>query len=242
MHPFERLLTGSEQDVAAMFARFATNPTDDVDRRLEAIGHAVGLNPSQLVCAFGFSAHAVALPRVLSVLGFSSYDAMWSRRNYVFINDVYQRLSIDNVLDIYREVGRNPAQHDIVPDLILSRLNNIESQIEATINPVILGSYKLEIRGLYENRLASPELLDIRMSREYEVLRGLADEVALAVRAGALTATQVLHADGITPEEKRRMLFLGLVSRAEVEQRLRAAEAGDVERRILTDALAQESG
>lgn len=240
MHPFESLLRGSEKDVAAMFARFGTELSADVDRRIDEIGHQLGLNASQLVCGFGFNRNAANLPRVLNVLGFSSFDAMWSHRNYVFINDAYHGLSIDNILDIYSEVSDDPEAHDLIPDLILSRLNNIEAQIEATINPVMLGSYKLEIRAVYENHLASPELVETRLSADYEVLRGIADEIPLMVRNGASDAWQILGRQGVSPEEKRRLYFLELVSADDLRKRLENPAVGELERKILSEALEQQ--
>ena len=165
---------------------------------------------------------------------------MWSHRNYIFINDAYHGLSIDNILDIYSEVSEDPETHDLIPDLILSRLNNIEAQIEATINPVMLGSYKLEIRAVYENRLASRELVETRLSADYQVLRGIADEVPLMVRNGATDAEGVLERAGVSPEEKRRLYFLELVTAEDLRKRLQSPEAGELERRILNEALAQD--
>jgi hypothetical protein len=239
MAAFERLLRGSEEQVATMFAQFRAEPPVDFDRRIDDIGLRLGLNASQLVCGFGFNRNAFSLPRVLNVLGFSSYDAMWSHRNFTFISDVYDGLSIDNILEIYQEVGVDPEPYDYMPDLILSRLSNIEAQIEATINPVLLGSYKLEIRGIYDNGLATREMVEARLTKDYEVLRGLADEIPLIVRSRALSGSQLLELPGVSPEEKRRMLFLDLVSRTDVERRLTAPGIPEVERQILTDALAQ---
>ncbi len=240
MASFEQLLSGDENELAIMFARFRAEPSGDPERQLANISQGLGLNTSQLICGFGFNVNAIHLPRALNALGFSSYDALWGQRNYTFINDVYRMLSIDNVISIYLEVGSDLDAHDFIPDLVLSRLNSIESQIEATINPVMLGSYKLEIRAVYENHVVAPDLVDTRLEPQYEVLRGIVDEVILIVESGTLTPDDVLSRPGVSADEKRKLLFRGLVDRDQISARLQAPDISELERKLLSQALENE--
>ena len=111
MASFEQLLSGDENELAIMFARFRAEPSGDPERQLANISQGLGLNTSQLICGFGFNVNAIHLPRALNALGFSSYDALWGQRNYTFINDVYRMLSIDNVISIYLKVGSDLDAH-----------------------------------------------------------------------------------------------------------------------------------
>ncbi|MCC7412963.1 MAG: hypothetical protein IT495_15215 [Gammaproteobacteria bacterium] len=240
MHPFERLLRVQATDLGAQLARIPMPGGVDHDRRLALIAQRFGLNVAQLVCAVGFNADTAPAPRILAALGFAAYEALMGERNYLFINDIYQQLSIDNVVEIYRVLSHG-TDADSVADLVVSRLNHIESQIEATINPVMIGSYKLEMRAVYENHLASPELMEMRLRPEYEVLRGIADEIMLMVRSGLMPATALLAHRGVAPEEKRRLLFHDMVTRADVEARLAQPDIPPRERRVLDEALAQPS-
>jgi hypothetical protein len=223
-----------------MFTRFPVERGLDPDRLQDRIAHHLGINRSQLICACGFNAHIIHLPRVLNVIGFSSFDALWSNRNFIFINDIYRALSIDNILSIYGTVGNRLNDYEMIPDLIASRLGSIEAQIEATINPIMLGSYKLDIRGIYENKLVDRELALARLDENYAVLRGLADEVGLLVRSGVLEVAEVFAHPGATVDEKARLVRDRLASVELVQSHLRGS-VPDVERHVLERELANRA-
>ncbi|MGE0383755.1 MAG: hypothetical protein AB7Q97_03440 [Gammaproteobacteria bacterium] len=235
MHPFERVLNASGEELLSPAGRGRGPLEGDPDRRLERFAQRLGLTAPQLVCAIGFG-RASASQDLLTALGFKSHDALAAERNYIFINDIYQQLSIELVLEIYPALRGAADPQDQVSDLIMSRITHIEGQIESTINPVMIGSYKLEIRALYENGLASGEFLATRLRPEYEVLRGITDEVVLIARSGAMTGASLLAEPGVTAEEKRRLFFHDLVSRAAIQDRL-AAQIPARERKVLTEAL-----
>lgn len=238
MKPFERLLLSDDQALAAAIHRAGAGLEADADSRRETLAQRLGLSVAGLVCAVGFNPHAVEITGVAALLGFPGWDALIDERNFLFINDIYSALSIDSIIEIYRVMSAAPAPvRSEFGDVILSRLGHIESQIEATINPVMLSSYKLEIRGIYENHLAVPELVATRLRPEYGPLRGIADEIMALVHAGVVPAAQLLAHAGVSPEEKRRLLFHELVSVADVQARLRAPDISEREREILTEAL-----
>jgi hypothetical protein len=237
MASFEQLLNDDEESLGAMFARYRTKAITDPDRQLESIAQSLGLNTSQAICGFGFNLAAIRLARIPNVLGFSSYDALWGQRNFLLINDVYRYLTIDNVIEIYRAVSRDPESHDFIPDLVLTRLNNIEAQIEETINPVMLGSYKLEIRAIYENKVASADLIKARLGVDYGVLRDLAEETILMVENEILSGKSLLANAGVSVDEKRVLLFRGLVSKEQVRDYLDGEAATDLDRKLLSEAL-----
>ena len=237
MRPFERLLVSSEADLAQTFAKFPIDRRGGVEPTLETTARQLGLNTTQLVCACGFSSHIANLPRVLNVLGFGSFDALWGHRNYLFITDVYHLLSINDVVAIYAAVGRQEPRDDLFPDLVGSRLTNIEAQIEATINPIVLGSYKLEMRAIYENRHASRELVEMRLGSGYAVLRSVSNEIDLMLEAGVIEPGELLAHAGVTPDEKARMVQHGRVPAAMLKAHLDQPDLPEPEKRILQALL-----
>jgi len=238
MRPFERLLQGDGRALGQALERAGAGLPRDRDTRREQMAQRLGLNPVQLVCAAGFNPHTPALEGAAGLLGFAGYDALVDERNLLFINDRYEFLTIDNVIEIYRSVGQaDAAIRAGFGDVVLSRLSQVESQIEATINPVMLSSYKLEIRGIYENKLASAELVALRLRPEYEVLRGVADEIIVLAHAGVVAPAELLRAPGVSPEEKSRLLFHELVSEAQVAEHLAGGGCSEREREVLAVAL-----
>jgi hypothetical protein len=237
MHPFERLLTAAPGTVVAAFEQLRPLGSGDRDSRLARFAQRLGLNSTQLVCAIGFHRAVAGMTDIAQLLGYHSVDALIDARNYLFVNDIYERLRVDQIVEIYQQfaAGGDTAE---IGDLILSRLSNIESQIETTINPVLIGGYKLEIRAIYENRLASGALLETRLRPEYEVLRSIADEVTALARSGLVAPAELLSRPGISVDEKRRLVFNELVSRADVAARLAAPDVPEAERRALTEAVA----
>lgn len=233
MRPFERLLLSSEAELAQTFAKFPIDRRGEVEPTLEATARQLGLNTTELVCACGFSPHIVNLPRVLNVLGFGSFDALWGHRNYLFITDVYHMLSINDVVAVYAAVARIEPRDDLFPDLVGSRLSNIEAQIEATINPIVLGSYKLEMRAIYENGHASRELVEMRLGSAYAVLRSLSNEIDLMLEAGVAEPAEILAHPGVTPEEKARMVQHGRVPSPVLKAHLDQPDLPEPEKRIL---------
>ena len=239
MRPFERLLLSSEAELAQTFAKFPIDRRGEVEPTLEATSRQLGLNTTELVCACGFNRHILNLPRVLNVLGFGSFDALWGHRNYLFITDVYHMLSINDVVAIYAAVGRFEPRDDLFPDLVGSRLSNIEAQIEATINPMVLGSYKLEMRAIYENGHGSRELVEMRLEASYAVLRSLSNEIDLILQAGVAEPAEILSHPGVTPEEKARMVQYGRVPVPVLKAHLQQPGLPEPEQRILR-ALVKE--
>ena len=237
MRPFERLLVSSEAELAQTFAKFPIDRHGQVEPTLEATARQLGLNTTELVCACGFSPHIVNLPRVLNVLGFGSFDALWGHRNYLFITDVYHLLSINDVVAIYAAVARLAPRDDLFPDLVGSRLSNIEAQIEATINPIVLGSYKLEMRAIYEHRHASRELVEMRLGSNYAVLRSVSNEIDLMLEAGTVEPAEILKHPGVTPEEKARMVQHGRVLATMLKAHLEQPDLPEAEQRVLRALL-----
>src|SRR3990172_6811071 len=205
MRPFERLLYASDSELKRIFQQFDANPTGSPDRIGDAIAQNLGLDRSQLLCGCGFNPNLLRVPQVLNVLGMATFNTLWSERNGVFVNDVYRMLLIDDILAIYAMLGRGDG-YDRLSDLIARRFETIEAQIEATINPITLGSYKLEVRSIYERNLVSRQFIESRLEGNYAVLRRLSNEISMMLATGLITPAEIMTKPGVTVEEKTRLI------------------------------------
>ena len=160
-------------------------------------------------------------------LGFSSFEALAIERNYTLVHDRYSSLSVNDILDIYAVLGNDKARRTSWADLASSRLITIEAQLEETINPILIGGYKLEIRGIYENNLASPAFVRLRLDPNYAVLRDIANECVNMLTSKSISPADFIRSHGLTPREKSRMVVQGLLDKQTVNDYL--AEIGDGE-------------
>jgi hypothetical protein len=237
MYSFETLLHAASDELLAIFAATRVGPLDDNDVRREQIAQQLGLRVPQLLCGVGFNAMVPRHEGLLRVLGFASFEALATARNFAFIHDVYRALSINNILEIYSALTRlqEPGTH--WADLVLSRMTNLESQLEETINPILIGGYKLEIRAIYENDLASAEFIRGRLTPNHAVMRDVANENAIMLEHGAVDPLAFLECPGLSNDEKRRAIFQGLIPPAIAERYIRQVPSAD-EQRLYRDALA----
>jgi len=97
-----------------------------------------------MVCALGFSHHIQDLPEIIEIVGFDSYDTLAQERNGVFATDIYQRLSIKDVLVVNLHGPGDMQKLSVMQYLFIERLNQIESRIEATVNSIIIERYNRE--------------------------------------------------------------------------------------------------
>ena len=229
MHTIEELLNASQNKLGQILAEARVRPQGDANTRRDTIAQALGLKTAQLVCGVGFNPHIEDYPTAVHYLGFNSYEALVSERNYQLIHDRYSELSVDNILQIYALLGRDEKNRESWSDLIITRLATIEGQLEATINPILIGGYKLEIRGIYENGLATEALLASRLARENSVLRDIAGESETILETGTCSASRLLTERGLTIDEKTRLLSQGLISPEEARSFIQEHGGEDAE-------------
>lgn len=232
MYSFETLLHASSDELLAIFAATRVGPNDDHDARREDVAHQLGVKVPQLLCAIGFNAAAPGQESICRVLGYANFNGLVTARNYAVIHDVYRALSINNILEIYATLSRLDEAGASWSDLVLSRIINIESQLEETINPILIGGYKLEIRAIYENNLASPEFVRERLSAGHAVMRNIANENAIMLERGVIDPLAFLQHEGVSADEKRRAMFHGLVPPAIADHYIRQLHSEDEQRRF----------
>ncbi|MEM7468915.1 MAG: hypothetical protein AAF387_18775 [Pseudomonadota bacterium] len=238
MYTIEQLLNANQKELGAILAEARVRPQGDPNSRRAAIAQALGLKNAQLICGVGFNPTIADYPTAVHYLGFNSFEALASERNFQLIHDRYTELSVNNVLEIYAVLGRDATRRNAWSDLIITRLSTIEGQLEATINPILIGGYKLEIRGIYDNGLATEILLKNRLAREHQILRDIANETAVMLETNACDAARLLGEPGLSIEEKTKLVGQGLITATDAEAFIRDNGGEDTER--LAAALAGE--
>lgn len=218
MYVIEQLLNAEQHELGRILAEAKVQPKGDPNARRTAIAQTLGMKTNQLICGVGFNPTIADYPTAIHYLGFNSYESLASERNYQLIHDRYTSLSVDNILQIYRVLGSDDTRRNTWSDLIMTRLTTIESQLEETINPILIGGYKLEIRGIYENHLASQAFVDMRLGREYAVLRDIANECEVMLETGTCDASRLLSEAGLSIDEKTRLVSKGLITESEAKQ------------------------
>ena len=232
MQSFENLIQASANELSAIFSPLRGKLKGDGESRRGQVAQLLGLNAAQVVCGVGFNTELSRIPDLPRFIGFPTRDALVTERNYVFIHDRYRALSVTNVVEIYVALGKSPSAASEWSDLVISRLNNIEGQLEETINPVLIGGYKLEVRAVYENGLASPSLINGRLDPNYAVLRDITNESMIMLEIHAITPAAFLRHAGVTVEEKARGLFQNLIPREALADYLAEQPDADPEQKL----------
>jgi hypothetical protein len=201
------------------------------DATVEGIARRLRLNKAELVCAVGFNHEARGLNKGLAVLGYTDFDALASHRDLIFVTDVYQRLSLRDVLAVYAALA--PEARAGLHDLIFDRLSHIEGEMDTKIDGMVVESYKREVSTLYLEGIVGRAFADRRLGTGNPGFRALANELKLMLEAGLYSAAEVLGSDALRPEEKRRIVERGCVTEADVREHLEHAEVPEREREML---------
>jgi len=240
MSRFEEILTAGSEDLLKTLYKSASNqhePATTGSARARQMARNLGLSYAQLVCALGFNPHIRDLSDVLAVVGFDFYDKLAHERNLTFTNDIYQQLGVKDVLTVYQHVASDLQVLDVIQHLIQLRLQNIEKQIEATINSVFIERYKKEMRAIYNDGVAQIDFAEKRLQNTHSGFRALLNEVALIVESRLIPVGDLFFRDSILPEEKRRLIIRGLIPRNLIEARLADTSLSLREREVLEKQL-----
>ncbi|MGD9600354.1 MAG: hypothetical protein AB7O21_00415 [Gammaproteobacteria bacterium] len=238
MSVFEDILTADTAALLkALYKAASTREETVTGRRSRMIAKNLGLTHCQLLCAVGFNSHIHELPDVTTLLGYPGYDALAKTRNEYFVNDMYDRLGIRDVLAIYQHVARDPRHLQVLQYLMSARLRRLEERIEATVNSLVIERYKKEIRAIYADGVAQIEFADERLQNTHSGFRALLNEVTLMVESRLIPVGNMFFRENILPEEKRRLIVKGLVPRHLVESRLEEADIPPKERKVLEEQL-----
>ena len=232
---FETLLLSSGEDLLKRLYQAAQADRSTDRGRKRRLARALGLRFGQLLCGVGFNRHIREMPDIVALLGYPSYDALAQRRNTFFATDIYDDLRMRDVLAIYSSAKDNLPLLEIIQYLMRRRLENIERQIEETVNSSIIERYKREVRAIYGDGIASVDFAEQRLDRPSNGFRALLNEVVLIGENRVIPIGDLFFRDTLYPEEKRRLIRKGLVPLDLIRQRLEDSNLPDEERAVLLE-------
>jgi hypothetical protein len=239
MSTFSDILTGEEEDLVKLFYSFCAkeNP-DDNKKNLASASKKLKRKPAQLILALGFNGNIRNLDEIYTALGFTSLEELTNERNEIYINDIYQDISLDNILTLYSTVKDESEVLQVMQYLLKNRLANIESKIEATINSLIIEKYKAEMRAIYADKIADIDFAEERLNNTESGFRALLNEACIITESRLIPAGDIFFRETILPEEKRKMLSKNLIPVELVESRLEEQNISQQEKQMLNEFLA----
>ncbi|MEE9119334.1 MAG: hypothetical protein V3U02_12185 [Calditrichia bacterium] len=237
MASFKEILTGAAEDLVKIFYVYEKKVPVEVENRLVIIAKKLKLKPGQLICAVGFNPHMRELSEILLILGYDNIDELVQERNDLFINDIYRKLTLDDILNIYSVVKDDPQTLQVMQYLLSGRLETIEKKIEATVNSFIIDKYKAEMRAIYSDGIADIDFAEKRLSNIDSGFRALLNEVSIITESKLIPAGNIFFRDTILPEEKRKLLNKNLIPIDLIETRLEDENISAQEKKMLNDFL-----
>ncbi len=237
MSAFNDILTGEEEDLVRIFYTFKKKNNLDGNNIIAAAAKKLKLQPAQLTIALGFNRNAKELDDVSSVLGYDGFESLAKARNAIYIGDIYENISLENILMLYNSVKDNHEILQVMQYLLKNRLANIESRIEATVNSLIIEKYKAEMRTVYADRIADIDFVEYRLNNVENGFRALLNEACLVIESRLIPAGDIFFRKTILPEEKRKLLSKNLIPVALVESRLQDDDISQQEKQMLNDFL-----
>ena len=239
MPTFSDILTGEEEDLVKIFYSFrAQKNPDDNKNNLAAAAKKLKLKPAQVILALGFNGNIKNLSEIYTALGFTSLEELTKERNEIYINDIYQYISLDNILTLYSTVKDENETLQVMQYLLKSRLENTESKIEATVSSLIIEKYKAEMKAIYADKIADIDFAEERLNNAESGFRALLNEACIITESRLIPAGDIFFRETILPEEKRKLLSKNLIPVELVESRLEEKNISQQEKQMLNEFLA----
>ncbi len=239
MPVFNDILTEDESELLLRFTPYLQNGKGS-SSSITVIASEFKLRKEQLTCALGFNSNIRMLIEILPILGFATFNELDQERNRIFINDIYKRLSLDNVIRIYERIQGEEQILEVMQYLLKNRLESIEGEIETTVNSMIIERYKNEMRAIYNLGIASIDFTEERLDKKDSGFRALLNEVTIIVESKMMPIGEIFFRDTILPQEKQKLLNKGLIPKELVQSRINEKGISIEEKKILTDYLAQQ--
>jgi len=238
MSMFNNILTGAEEDLVKIFYNFLTkDDSEDKKNNLILAAKKFRLNPEQLVLSLGFNQKTRELEEIFTSLGYMNLEELTKERNELYINDVYQKISLENILVLYSTIRNDNEMLQVMQYLLKNRLENIESRIEATVNSLIIEKYKVEMKAVYADKIADIDFADERLNNTESGFRALLNEACIITESRLIPAGDIFFRETILPEEKRKLLSKNLIPVELVESRLQDTNITQQEKQMLNDYL-----
>lgn len=233
MASFTDILTASDADLVKTFYKIEPDPDEDFIIRINKIAEQLDLNHTQLVCALGFNKHIRDLSDIYSLLGFRSYKLLSYRCNELFGTDTYSQLPIDNVLDIYSERLEDQEILDSLREIIPTRLENIEADLDKHEDAGHIFSYRMEVQSLYTAGVVDAEFAKTRIEKDIAKFRQMSGEIDVIVDLGFEPPSNLFFQDHLAPEEKVALVEAKHITPDMVKNRLQNRDISEEERDLL---------
>ena len=239
MSAFSNILTGEEEDLVKMFYNFrADDDLDNKQKKLASAAKKLRLKPEQLTIALGFNQNVRGLDEIYSILGYDGLETLTQERNEIYITDIYQKISLENILTLYSTIRNSNEMLQVMQYLLKNRLENIESKIEATVSSLIIEKYKVEMKAVYADKIADIDFAEERLNNIESGFRALLNEACIITESKLIPAGDIFFRETILPEEKRKLLSKNLIPVELVEARLEDTNISQQEKQMLKDFLA----
>lgn len=216
----DSLLRASGQSLVNIFVPLREQVQGAGGARRTRIAQLLGLSEAHVLCGVGFNPFAGRVRDLARFLGYADHDALLAERNFLFIHDRYRQLALDDILALYAALGTQLDATRGASDVAISRLNRLEAQVEETINPILIGGYKLELQAIYRHRLAPLAFVEARLGGDHRVLRALTGEGTLMLTQGLVSPARFLRHAGISQDEKLLALAEGQLTPSDVDSYL----------------------
>ena len=171
------------------------------------------------------------MAEVIAKLGYANQADLIEQRDFLFINDPYRFLPLNNILAIYHKVTVDGS----FLNLVLARLNRMEMELDRTLSPAVINGYKREVWSLYECRIGQPQMAELRLGEGYGGLRALTDEVLVLAETRILPIEDLFCRASVSPDEKRRLLDRGYITADLLQRRLQEPGLSEAERQVLQE-------
>jgi hypothetical protein len=237
MSAFTDLLHANGEYLLKAYYRAASKQSFKLFGRAQVFAASLGLNEEQFVCGLGFNRGAADYTDIILTLGYADFAAVKARRDEVFSTDVYERLSLDNVVAIYLAAKSDSGLMQELQPLMLARIRTIESALETYIRPRQMQYHRAEMDSIYRDGIAAIEFAEARLAMPDNGFRSMLNEVQLIANARLIPPGDMFFRSSVLPQEKRRMIEQGMVPRNLISARLQDLSIDPEERRVLESCL-----
>lgn len=237
MASFDELLRASADQLVSLFAHIQFAPEIDSATRIGQVAVEFDIHTTELICGLGFNPASEYADTVLGALGFSSYEALANRRNYLFASDIYRRLGIHQIQQIYATIKNSSRIIEALGDVLISRLEHIEENIDGSISSRVIDAYKLEVRVIYAEGIGQIAFAEHRISDAENGFRALTNELSLIVENKVLPAGDLFFRNSVLPAEKRKLIKSGSIPHDMIIARLSDPDISVKERRVLKEFI-----
>ena len=241
MAGFIQLLNATPEDLLRVFYRVKPSAHAGFVAKIDDIAAQLDLNHVQLICALGFNPQIAELVDVASVLGFTSPKLLCYRRDELFTHDLYNQLSIDDVLDLYTHCLEEQSVLLEIQSLFPDRLDEIESAITGPSNPNTVISYKMELHAIYSSAVATEPFAERRILSKQQPgpapTQMWCDEIRLITENDVIPPGNLFFSDQLSPAEKLVLIESGGIDVSMIKNRMQNTAITAAERDMLEDNL-----